>query len=472
MTSFRRDGPRRRERGLRAPAWLEELVRTSRPPVPWRDVVRFAVAIPAPLAVAVARRGRRRAGTGAGRRRLRAPWAPWPPRLAPQSGPLRDRLRRTAAAVGVRRRRAGRRAVRHAAAAGRRSLLIAARVRGRGADQLDQRGACPSARCSCWSTPRSPPGWSPRCPLAGRGRLLPRRRRVGDPRHPRAGPHRGRSTPTAPPSPRCSAASPTCSRPAAPTRPRTPAGALDHRAQRRLRPRDPQPQPLRRPHAASSPSWPACSTPPRPLVEGAVAAARGRRARPTPTTSPPSARWPPRSSGDRGAARRAPAAAGGRAPPPGGRCGTASGWCGTSSATPRSAPGRPPSAAEVDLRTRLRDLADRTLASPDSRAFAVRLTLCMTIAEVARQLLPDRAPLLGAADRGDRAQARLRLGVHPRRAARRRHAARRPDRLGAARASLPPQTPGCWSPMAAFAAAAAVGAQRPTSACSRSSRRR
>ena len=46
-----------RARGLRAPAWLEELVRTKRPPVPWRDVVRYAVAIPAPLAVAVAVEG-------------------------------------------------------------------------------------------------------------------------------------------------------------------------------------------------------------------------------------------------------------------------------------------------------------------------------------------------------------------------------------------------------------------------------
>jgi len=41
-------------RSLHAPAWLEELVRTGRPPVPWRDVVRFAVCLPAPLAVAVA----------------------------------------------------------------------------------------------------------------------------------------------------------------------------------------------------------------------------------------------------------------------------------------------------------------------------------------------------------------------------------------------------------------------------------
>jgi uncharacterized membrane protein YccC len=46
----------------------------------------------------------------------------------------------------------------------------------------------------------------------------------------------------------------------------------------------------------------------------------------------------------------------------------------------------------VDRRTRLRELADRTLASADSRAFAVRLALCMTVAEVARQYLPIERP--------------------------------------------------------------------------------
>jgi uncharacterized membrane protein YccC len=46
----------------------------------------------------------------------------------------------------------------------------------------------------------------------------------------------------------------------------------------------------------------------------------------------------------------------------------------------------------VDLRTRLRDLADRTLASPDGWAFAVRLALCMSIAEIARQFLPSGRP--------------------------------------------------------------------------------
>ena len=45
-----------------------------------------------------------------------------------------------------------------------------------------------------------------------------------------------------------------------------------------------------------------------------------------------------------------------------------------------------------DRRTRLRELVDRTLASGDSRAFAVRLALCMTIAEIARQYLPIQRP--------------------------------------------------------------------------------
>jgi uncharacterized membrane protein YccC len=87
-----------RERGLRAPAWLEELVRTTPPPVPWRDVVRFAVTVPAPLAVAVVVAGGVEPGPalGAG---VFATTGALAASLAPQSGPLRDRLRRTAAAT-------------------------------------------------------------------------------------------------------------------------------------------------------------------------------------------------------------------------------------------------------------------------------------------------------------------------------------------------------------------------------------
>ncbi|HYH25185.1 MAG TPA: FUSC family protein, partial [Blastococcus sp.] len=48
--------------------------------------------------------------------------------------------------------------------------------------------------------------------------------------------------------------------------------------------------------------------------------------------------------------------------------------------------------AAVPVGTRLRDVADRTLASADARDFAVRLALCMSIAEVARQYLPFERP--------------------------------------------------------------------------------
>ena len=83
------------DRGLRAPAWLEELVRTSRPTLPWRDVVRFAVVIPTPLAVALLIGGVQGSALGAG---VFATMGALAASLAPQSGPLRTRLRRVAAA--------------------------------------------------------------------------------------------------------------------------------------------------------------------------------------------------------------------------------------------------------------------------------------------------------------------------------------------------------------------------------------
>src|SRR3954466_10643017 len=89
-----RDGA---ERGLRAPAWLEELVRTKRPPVPWPDVVRFAVTVPMPLAIALLVGGGldNGAALGAG---IFGTTGALAATLAPQAGPLRDKLRRIAAA--------------------------------------------------------------------------------------------------------------------------------------------------------------------------------------------------------------------------------------------------------------------------------------------------------------------------------------------------------------------------------------
>jgi len=86
------------DRGLRAPAWLEELVRTRRPAVPWRDVARFALSIAGPLAV-VALLGRLAdpAALGAG---VFATTGALAATLAPQGGPLRTRMRRVLAAAG------------------------------------------------------------------------------------------------------------------------------------------------------------------------------------------------------------------------------------------------------------------------------------------------------------------------------------------------------------------------------------
>ncbi len=87
------------DRGLRAPAWLEELVRTSSPAVPWRDVIRFAVVIPAPLVVVATVGGGLGdpAALGAG---VFATTGALAATLAPQaSGPLRTRLRRVVAAA-------------------------------------------------------------------------------------------------------------------------------------------------------------------------------------------------------------------------------------------------------------------------------------------------------------------------------------------------------------------------------------
>jgi uncharacterized membrane protein YccC len=74
-------------------------VRTKRPPVPWADVVRFAVTIPAPLTVAVIVGGGVQPGPalGAG---VFATMGALAAGLAPQPAPLRDRLRRIVAAIG------------------------------------------------------------------------------------------------------------------------------------------------------------------------------------------------------------------------------------------------------------------------------------------------------------------------------------------------------------------------------------
>ncbi|MEI4271862.1 FUSC family protein [Klenkia sp. LSe6-5] len=87
------------DRTLRAPAWLEELVRTGRPPVPWRDVVRFALSLAGPLAlVGLLGRLDDPAALGAG---VFGTTGALAVTLAPQGGPLRTGARRMVAAGGL-----------------------------------------------------------------------------------------------------------------------------------------------------------------------------------------------------------------------------------------------------------------------------------------------------------------------------------------------------------------------------------
>src|SRR5206468_3280888 len=48
--------------------------------------------------------------------------------------------------------------------------------------------------------------------------------------------------------------------------------------------------------------------------------------------------------------------------------------------------------AVPDRRARLRELVDRTLASAETRDFALRLALCMTVGEIVRQTVPLPRP--------------------------------------------------------------------------------
>lgn len=72
------------------------------------------------------------------------------------------------------------------------------------------------------------------------------------------------------------------------------------------------------------------------------------------------------------------------------RNGTHLAW--TAVADPEKRHGAVVVAVDRSWRARLRDLADQTVANPDSRAFAVRLALCMSIAEILRQNLPIPRP--------------------------------------------------------------------------------
>ncbi|MGY2004180.1 FUSC family protein [Blastococcus sp. SYSU DS1024] len=376
---------RRGQRSLRAPAWLEELVRTTPPPVPWRDVARFAVSIPAPLGVAVAMGGLDSAAPlGAG---VFGTIGALAASLAPQPGPLRERLRRIAAAtlfgtlgllVGQYASGGGWAPVAVIAALSAAAALISAvnATLSLGALQL----LVYTALASGLVTP---------LPLAAEvGFFL-----CGAAWATVATLAQARTEPL---DPDRSAVAAVFTRigellaavggDAAPEARRALTTALNAAYDRVIRSRSRSAGRSRELSELAGVLNAAA-----PLVEGAVAAAR--------------AGIPPDPQ-DVAAAHALAAAVSGRgelveqrpAPLEHGhpavravRHGVRLVW--NVVGDPEERAGAAAAAvARPDLRTRLHDLADRTLASADARSFAVRLSLCMTIAEIARQHLPIERP--------------------------------------------------------------------------------
>jgi uncharacterized membrane protein YccC len=371
------------ERGLRAPAWLEELVRTSRPAVPWRDVVRFALVIPAPLAVALLVGGLQGSALGAG---VFATMGSLAATLAPQSGPLRARLRRIAAAsllggIGL--------VVGHGLTGGGWLPIVLIAVVSAVAALISSISAAYSlgalqllvytAISSGLTTPLSAPA-EVGCFLAGAAWatlavLLQSRTEPLDPDRASVAAvfNRVADLLEAVGTDRTEDAR------------RDLAQALNLGYDRVIHTRS---------HSAGRSRELAelagVLNSAAPLVEGAVASARG---------------GVPADSRDIGAARALAAAVTQRRPVLGERParvedgpaqrravrhGIRLVWNVVGDPEERAQAAVP--RTELDWRVRLHDLVDKTVGNADSRAFVVRLTLCMTIAEVARQLLPIDRP--------------------------------------------------------------------------------
>ena len=374
-----------RERMLRAPAWLEELVPTTPPPVPWRDVVRFAITVPAPLAVAVAVEGGIRPGValGAG---VFATTGALAACLAPQSGPLRDRLRRTGAAIGL--GAVGLLIGQYATGGGWGPVLVIAVVSAAAALISSVNAALSlgslqllvfTALASGLTTPLPLPAeiafffaggaWATLATLvqARTEPLDPDRASVADVFSRIADLLTAAGTPGAEEARRALTT------------------ALNGAYDQVIRSRSRSAGRIRELSELAGVLNAAA-----PLVEGAVAAARAGG----PTDPQDVAAVRALAEALRGAAELP-----GERPPPRDdappapravRHGIRLVWNVVGDPEERAGAAAP--RPEVDLRTRLRELADRTLVSTDSRAFVVRLSLCMTIAEIARQYLPIERP--------------------------------------------------------------------------------
>jgi uncharacterized membrane protein YccC len=374
-----------RERVLRAPAWLEELVRTKRPPVPWRDVVRFAVTIPAPLAVAVAVEGGIRPGAalGAG---VFATTGALAAALAPQSGPLRDRLRRIAAAISF--GAVGLVVGQYASGGGWIPIVMIALLSAvaalissinaalsLGSLQLLVYTALASGLVSPLSLPVEVAFFFCGAAWGTLTTLVQARSEALDPDRTSVA---AVFTAIADLLDASGAESTDDER-------RALTGALNAAYDRVIRSRSHSSGRIKELSELAGVLNAAA-----PLVEGAVATARaGVAADPDDVAAVHAVAAALRDAGEL-AEDRPPALEDGAPARRAVRHGVRLVWNVVGDPEERAGAAAPP--PETDLRTRLRELSDRTLARTESRGFAVRLALCMTIAEIARQYVPVQRP--------------------------------------------------------------------------------
>ncbi|TFV79263.1 FUSC family protein [Blastococcus sp. CT_GayMR19] len=375
-----------RERGLRAPAWLEELVRTTPPPVPWRDVVRFAVAVPAPLAVAVLIEGGVEPGPalGAG---VFATTGALAASLAPQSGPLRDRLRRTAAAtgfgglglvVGQFATGGGWMPVVLIAVLSALAALISAvnAALSLGALQLLIYTALASGLATPLSAVEEVAFFVAGAAWATLLTLIQARTEAMDPDR----------TAVATVFTRIGELLTAVGAAQAEDARRSLTTALNEAYDRVIRSRS-----LSAGRTRELSELAGVLNAAAPLVEGAVAAARSGAPADPQDVAAVHALAAAVSGARELTEERPPPLEDGRPVPRAVRHGIRLVW--NVVGDPEERAGAAALGPEPeDWRIRLRELADRTLASPESRAFAVRLTLCMTVAEIARQYLPIERP--------------------------------------------------------------------------------
>jgi uncharacterized membrane protein YccC len=374
-----------RARSLRAPAWLEELVRTTRPSIPWRDVVRYAVTIPAPLAVAVAVEGGVQPGPvlSAG---VFATMGSLAATLAPQPAPLRDRLRRTAAATGF--GVLGLLVGQYATGGGWAPVVLIALISAAaalisqvnatlslGSLQLLIFTALASGLVTPLSSVTSVAFFLTGACWATLTTLLQTRTEVLDPD----------ATAVATVFTSIAELLTADGTGEGERARRELTNALNAAYDRVIRSRSHTAGRVRELSELAGVLNSAA-----PLVEGAVAAARsGVPADPQDLAAVHALATALQSGGEL-LPERPPALETGSPARRAVRHGVRLVW--NVVGDPEERAGAAVPRPVRDIRSRLRDLADRTLSSPDSRAFAVRLALCMSIAEIARQNLPTQRP--------------------------------------------------------------------------------